>query len=55
MDYDERLVTSMTLEGENEDAEAAIRPRTMDEYVGQTKLKEKLSIYIEAAKGRREA
>lgn len=55
MDYDERLVTSMTLEGESEDAEAAIRPRTMDEYVGQTKLKEKLSIYIQAAKGRREA
>ncbi|MBO4896964.1 MAG: Holliday junction branch migration DNA helicase RuvB [Clostridia bacterium] len=45
----------MTLEGESEDAEAAIRPRTMDEYVGQTKLKEKLSIYIQAAKGRREA
>lgn len=55
MDYDERLVTSMTLEGETEDAEAAIRPRTMDEYIGQEKLKEKLSIYIEAAKGRREA
>ena len=41
MDYDERIVTTMALEGEN-DADRAIRPRTMDEYIGQKKLKDNL-------------
>lgn len=54
MDYDERIITSMPLEGDN-DVEKAIRPRAMDEYIGQEKLKENLKIYIEAAKMRGEA
>ena len=49
MDYKERLITSMELEGDN-DTESVIRPRSMDEYIGQKKLKENLSIFIEAAK-----
>ena len=35
--------------------EVALRPRTMDEYVGQSKLKDNLSVFIEAARLRREA
>lgn len=31
-----------------------LRPKTLTEYVGQSKIKEKLSIFIEAAKRRRE-
>lgn len=54
MDYDERLITSMPIEGDNE-IERAIRPRAMEEYIGQEKLKENLKIYIEAAKLRGEA
>ena len=43
MDYKERLITSMELEGDN-DTESVIRPRSMDEYIGQKKLKEKFTI-----------
>src|SRR5207342_1541240 len=35
--------------------EASIRPKTLDEYLGQEAVREQLKIYIEAAKGRREA
>ncbi|MEZ4608574.1 MAG: Holliday junction branch migration DNA helicase RuvB [Deinococcales bacterium] len=35
--------------------EAALRPRRLEDYVGQGKLKEKLKIYLEAAKNRQEA
>jgi holliday junction DNA helicase RuvB len=36
-------------------AEAGLRPRTLDEYVGQEDLKKNLRIFIEAARGRSEA
>ncbi|WP_170131060.1 Holliday junction branch migration DNA helicase RuvB [Deinococcus yavapaiensis] len=35
--------------------DVALRPKTLDEYVGQERLKEKLKVYLQAAKGRREA
>ncbi len=35
--------------------ENSLRPTSMNEYVGQNKIKEKLSIYIQAAKKRKEA
>lgn len=35
--------------------ENSLRPRTMDEYIGQETVKENLSIFIEAAKKRKEA
>ena len=35
--------------------ELNLRPRTLDEYIGQTKAKENMAIYIEAAKRRGEA
>lgn len=38
-----------------EDAqERALRPKLLDEYVGQEKIRDQLSIFIEAAKGRKE-
>ena len=40
---------------EDLDLEYSIRPRTMEEYIGQVKIKEKLSISIEAAKMRGDA
>lgn len=35
--------------------EVSLRPRKFTEYIGQSKVKENLSIFIEAAKGRNEA
>lgn len=54
MDFDERLTTS-NLINEDADIEAGLRPRTLNEYIGQLKAKQSLDIYIEAAKRRREA
>jgi Holliday junction DNA helicase RuvB len=35
--------------------EASLRPATLDEFVGQNRLRDNLRIFIEAARGRREA
>ena len=35
--------------------EGSLRPQTLDDYIGQSKVKENLKIYIEAAKGRGDA
>jgi Holliday junction DNA helicase RuvB len=35
--------------------EQSLRPRTLDEYVGQSKVVDKLRVFMEAARGRREA
>ena len=48
---EERIVTSsLTRE---DDAEASLRPRTLEEYVGQQKVKENLSVFIDAARDAR--
>ncbi len=54
MHDEERIITSTMMEGDR-DIEYSLRPRTMDEYIGQEKLKEKLNIFIEATKQRSEA
>jgi len=43
--------------GEEEDLSfyISLRPRSLDEYIGQEKIKESLRIFIQAAKGRSEA
>ncbi len=48
-DYENRIVSTSYTAGD-EDAETSLRPRRMDEYIGQDKAKENLSVYIEAAK-----
>ncbi len=53
-DEEERFVTSGFV-SEDAEIEYGLRPKTLDEYVGQTKVKDNLSVYIEAAKTRREA
>jgi Holliday junction DNA helicase RuvB len=40
---------------EDEAAEASIRPKRLEEYLGQEAVREQLKIYIDAARGRREA
>lgn len=51
---DERIITSQ-FKSEDVDIEGSLRPRSFNEYIGQDKAKEKLSIFIEAAKNRGEA
>lgn len=53
MDYENRIVAPEYLDMDSE-VERQLRPRTIDEYIGQSKAKENLSIYIEAAKHRGE-
>ena len=52
-DDNERIVTGDFLE-EDSDIEVGLRPRQLDEYVGQEQVKGNLSIFISAAKDRRE-
>ena len=49
---DRNLVTSEIENDEEELEEISLRPQTLDEYIGQTKVKEKMKVYIEAAKKR---
>ena len=52
---EENNIISPELEGiEEEKIEKTLRPKTLEEYIGQTKVKENMKIYIEAAKKRGE-
>lgn len=49
---EERVVTASQIR--EDDNEVSLRPKSMDDYVGQVKAKENLRIFIEAAKFREE-
>ena len=51
---DERIVSPESTEQE-EIIEKSLRPQTLSQYIGQDKVKQELSIYIQAAKNREEA
>ncbi len=53
-DFENRLLAPESI-GTDGDDEISLRPRTFEDYVGQEKVKENLSVYIAAAKGREEA
>lgn len=50
---EERFITS-TLNRKNETEETTLRPQSFDSFPGQNKVKERLEVYVEAAKGRQE-
>lgn len=50
---EERLISSSLEKGDFEN-ENVLRPKTLEGFIGQDKLKEKLQVYIAAAKGRSE-
>ncbi|MGL4772455.1 MAG: Holliday junction branch migration DNA helicase RuvB [Clostridium sp.] len=50
----ERIITPQELNGEG-NGELSLRPQKISEYIGQDKVKERLGIFIEAAKRREEA
>lgn len=51
----DRLVTAITSSSQEEILERALRPKQLEEYVGQEKIRGQLQIFIEAARKRREA
>ena len=52
---EENKITNPELEDSQEERlENSLRPKTLDEYIGQSKVKENMKIYIEAAKKRGE-
>ena len=51
---DDRIIAAGATR-EDEAIEASIRPKRLDEYLGQQPVREQMQIYIEAAKGRGEA
>ena len=51
----ERIITTHTLSSQEEQLERALRPKYLTDYIGQTKAKEQLAIFIQAAKQRGEA
>jgi holliday junction DNA helicase RuvB len=50
-----RLVTAKVAGVQEEVVERTLRPRMLDEYIGQEKIRGQLSIFIEAARKRRES
>lgn len=54
MNFESRMVSPQKTENDTDDIEVSLRPKTLSEYIGQDKVKENLSIFIEAAKKRNE-
>ncbi|HBV21406.1 MAG TPA: Holliday junction branch migration DNA helicase RuvB [Nitrosomonas sp.] len=51
----DRLINATAASSQEELLERALRPKQLDEYVGQEKIRGQLQIFIEAARRRREA
>ena len=51
----ERITTAVVVAPEEDELEGSLRPRSLDEFVGQERIKEQLAVALEAAKGRGEA
>ena len=55
MEFDDRIISARQIDGDETENEHTIRPKVMEEYIGQDKVKENLKIYIDAARSRNEA
>ena len=51
-EYADRIVAPQVTKEETDEFEVSLRPKTLAEYIGQDKVKDNLSIYIQAAKKR---
>ena len=51
---EERIINPELEDASEERLENSLRPKTLDEYIGQDKVKENMKVYIEAAKKRGE-
>lgn len=54
-DFENRIVSPVEIENESSDMDINLRPKSIDEYIGQESVKENLKIYIEAAKSRKDS
>lgn len=54
LDYENRIITSSHTD-EDAETEFTLRPKSFDDYIGQSQVKENLKVYIEAAKYRGES
>ncbi len=54
MDFENRII-SPEYNYSDEETELSLRPKSLSEYIGQDKAKDQLSIYMQAALGRKEA
>lgn len=55
MEEKEDRIVHGDMREEDVESETSLRPKTMEEYIGQDKVKEKMNIFIQAARGRDEA
>lgn len=55
VDKDESITSSKTQDMDEEKIEMSLRPQTLDQYLGQTRVKKEMAVYIKAAKKRDEA
>ena len=53
-DFENRIV-STSFSAEDSDTETSLRPQSLDDYIGQEKVKENLKVYIDAAKMRNDS
>lgn len=51
----DRMIDAHAMNPEEETVELSLRPQRLSQYIGQQKVKEELSIYIQAARARQEA
>ena len=51
---EDRIINPELENSTEERMENSLRPKTLDEYIGQEKIKENMKVYIEAAKKRGE-
>lgn len=51
----ERIVTPTQIDPEEDSLQLSLRPKTLDEYIGQSELKSKLRVALDAARQRKEA
>ena len=55
MDFEDRIMDTSEIPSDAVDSDNPLRPKTLDEYIGQDKAKENLKVFIEAAKKRGES
>lgn len=55
LDFENRILSAAEIPADAGADDNPLRPRTMEEYIGQEKVKENLSVFIEAARQRQES
>ncbi|MBR1864365.1 MAG: Holliday junction branch migration DNA helicase RuvB [Ruminococcus sp.] len=51
-DFERAVTPKETVQETTDDFEVTLRPKTLDEYIGQDKVKENMKVYIQAARNR---